>query len=78
MLCQNVIPSVEPKNALKRKWVHNENVGEVVTMKAELEEISIIHRPSTPYCPQKDWLAEGMNHSLMDKVRAMLNGASIP
>jgi hypothetical protein len=43
-----------------------------------LEERGIQHKIMTPHTPEHNSIAEQMNHTLLDKVHAMLTDANLP
>ena len=38
---------------------------------------SVTHQSTAPYTPQHNGSAEGLNRTLMERTRAMLNGAEL-
>ncbi len=53
-----------------------EYVNDEVTL--YLSSNGIVHQTSNPYTPQQNGKAERLNKTMMEKTRAMLNGADLP
>ena len=61
------------------KKLHSDNGGEFISheLKRILSNAGVEHAFTEPYSPQSNWIAERMNQTLMNKVRAMLNTAGL-
>ena len=59
------------------KWLHSDNGGEYVGMEGYLDAEGIRYSRAAPYTPEQNGIAERMNRSLVEMIRAMLKQSGL-
>jgi transposase InsO family protein len=64
----------------KIRHVRSDNAKEFIgqDMKKILRNYSILHKVSTPYCPEQNGRAERQNRTIVEMARTILAGAELP
>jgi transposase InsO family protein len=75
-----LVPQVEAQTSKHMKLLHTDGGSEYTenTVKRFLEDRGIGHEITTPDMPQHNSVAERMNRTRLDKVRALLTDAGLP
>ena len=76
----NAIEHIAAQNEQYLRLLVTDNAKEYLAKKVqeELQKRGIRFRPTTPYTPQENALAERINRTLMEKVRAILSHSQLP
>ena len=73
----NFIAWLERNTSVTVKRIHSDNAKEYVSLDSSLLEKGIWHTYSSAYTPQSNGLAERLNRTLLNKVRAMLRTSGL-
>jgi transposase InsO family protein len=76
----NTIAQLQLQSDCIVRAVHTDNGGEYTSTQLEdyFSQKGIVHETTVPYSPEQNGAAERLNRTLMERVRAMLQDASLP
>jgi transposase InsO family protein len=70
---------VERQSSQKVQAIRSDNAREYQALAADLwQRYGILFEHTTPYTPEQNGVAERLNRTLTEKIRAMLSGAALP
>ena len=75
-----VIAAMENSSGYKVGTVRTDNGGEYINsfLSDYFSKRGVVHQTTIPYTPEQNGVAERLNRTLMERVRAMLNDAQLP
>jgi hypothetical protein len=76
----NTIAQLQLQSGFTVRAVHTDNGGEYTSTQLSeyFSQKGIVHETTVPYSPEQNGAAERLNRTLMERVRAMLQDASLP
>jgi hypothetical protein len=79
-IVMNTIAQLQLQSDCTVRAVHTDNGGEYTSTQLEdyFSQKGIVHETTVPYSPEQNGAAERLNRTLMERVRAMLQDASLP